>query len=339
MDGIKVYKVIPLFGDFNLLITSTTLGTWIVGAILIFLAVLVRVKLRKFKDVPETGFQNVVELIVDTMDNFVKSTMGEKLAQYGNWFFGVIVLIWCFNLCSLLGIPSPTTDIAQTLAFGLSTFFLIHFLWIKNRKLKYFKDYIEPIPVFLPMNIIGEVAIPVSLSFRLFGNVLGGSILMGLIYGYFPMYLKIGVPSALHAYFDAFSGSMQAFIFTVLSMTFIRNKIPDVKKIGLKRTPQYHKEDLSMAAENINGITAEAFVLGCSAIGAGIALCVGMGTGIGEGYAAGKAVEAVARQPEARGAIMSTMLIGDAVAETTAIYGLVVAMILLFANPLIGKLS
>ena len=85
-------------------------------------------------------------------------------------------------------------------------------------------------------------------------------------------------------------------------------------------------------------ITPEAFVLGCSAIAAGIAILAGMGTGIGQGFAAGKAAEAVGRQPEARGAIVSTMLIGAAVAETCAIYGLVIALILSLANPLIGLL-
>ncbi len=83
----------------------------------------------------------------------------------------------------------------------------------------------------------------------------------------------------------------------------------------------------------------KAFVLGCSAIGAGIAMISGMGPGVGQGFAAGKGAEAVGRQPEARGAIMSTMILGQAVAETTGIYGLVVALILLMANPLVGKLD
>ncbi len=88
----------------------------------------------------------------------------------------------------------------------------------------------------------------------------------------------------------------------------------------------------------MEGISSQAFVLGCSAIGAGIAVTSGIGTGVGQGYAAGKGAEAVGRQPEARGTIMSTMLVGAAVAETTGIYGLVVAIILLFANPFIGQL-
>ncbi len=89
----------------------------------------------------------------------------------------------------------------------------------------------------------------------------------------------------------------------------------------------------------MEGLDPRAFVLGCSAIGAGLAVFTGIGAGLGQGYAAGKGAEAAGRQPEARGAIMSTMLLGQAVAETTAIYGLVIAIILLMANPLIGQVA
>lgn len=87
----------------------------------------------------------------------------------------------------------------------------------------------------------------------------------------------------------------------------------------------------------MNPISGEALILACSAIGAGLAMIAGIGPGIGQGYAAGKGAEGVGRQPEAQGDIVRTMLLGAAVAETTGIYGLIVAIILLFANPLIGK--
>ena len=87
-----------------------------------------------------------------------------------------------------------------------------------------------------------------------------------------------------------------------------------------------------------NGITNEGFVLGMSALGAGIAVLAGVGSGIGQGYAAGKTAEAVGRQPEARGAILPMVLVTDAVAETAGIYGFIVALVLLFANPLVGRL-
>lgn len=81
-------------------------------------------------------------------------------------------------------------------------------------------------------------------------------------------------------------------------------------------------------------ISSEAFVLGCSAIGAGLALIAGIGPGVGQGIAAGHGAAAVGRNPGARGQIMSTMLLGQAVAETTGLYGLVVALLLLFVHPL-----
>lgn len=85
----------------------------------------------------------------------------------------------------------------------------------------------------------------------------------------------------------------------------------------------------------MEGITGKDLIMACSAIGAGLAMIAGIGPGIGQGFAAGKGAEAVGRQPEAQGDIIKTMILGAAVAETTGIYGLVVAMILLFANPFV----
>jgi F-type H+-transporting ATPase subunit c len=85
----------------------------------------------------------------------------------------------------------------------------------------------------------------------------------------------------------------------------------------------------------MNPITGKELILACSAIGAGLAMIAGIGPGIGQGYAAGKGAETVGRQPEAQGDIVRTMLLGAAVAETTGIYGLIIALILLFANPLL----
>ncbi len=88
----------------------------------------------------------------------------------------------------------------------------------------------------------------------------------------------------------------------------------------------------------MGNITNEGLILACSAIGAGLAMIAGIGPGIGQGNAAGQGAAAVGRNPGAKGDIMSTMLLGQAVAETTGLYGLVIALILLFANPLLGKL-
>ena len=88
----------------------------------------------------------------------------------------------------------------------------------------------------------------------------------------------------------------------------------------------------------MGNITNEGLILACSAIGAGLAMIAGIGPGIGQGHAAGQGASAVGRNPGAKSDSMSTMLLGQAVAETTGLYGLVIALILLFANPLLGKL-
>jgi F-type H+-transporting ATPase subunit c len=90
---------------------------------------------------------------------------------------------------------------------------------------------------------------------------------------------------------------------------------------------------------DLSGITPEAFVLGMSALGAGIAMIAGIGIGLGQGIATGKALESISRQPEAKGDIMTTMFIGLAMTETSVIFALIVAIILLFANPLVGMLK
>ncbi|MDR1953852.1 MAG: ATP synthase F0 subunit C [Clostridiales Family XIII bacterium] len=88
----------------------------------------------------------------------------------------------------------------------------------------------------------------------------------------------------------------------------------------------------------MTGITPQAFVLGLSALGAGLAMFVGFGVGLGQGIATGKAVESIARQPEAKGDITTTLITGLAMSETSSIFALIVAIILTFANPLVGKL-
>jgi len=86
-------------------------------------------------------------------------------------------------------------------------------------------------------------------------------------------------------------------------------------------------------------VTPLAFVLGLSAIGASFTMVAAIGIGLGQGYAAGKAVESVARQPEAKGDILQTMLVGQAVAETTGIFAFIIAMALIFANPFISVMT
>lgn len=222
--GSKVIATFNVFGQ-EVWLTETVVDTWVVMAVLLIFALIVRIKLNKFQEVPH-GFQNVIETMVEAMDNFVESNMGTKYKYFGNWFFGIFCFILVSNLSGLFGFRAPTADLATTACLALTTFILIHFMGIFTAKGDYFKGYLEPMPFLLPLNIISELATPVSLSFRLFGNLLGGTIIMGLIYS-LPIYVKLVIPAFLHVYFDVFAGCLQTFIFVMLSMAFIRDKIPE----------------------------------------------------------------------------------------------------------------
>ena len=223
---IKNHAVLRLFG-LEIWITDTTVATWIIMGILISFAIVVRIKVRKFKEVP-TGFQNVIEALVELFDSYLRTTIGDKLMFLGYWFFTVFVFILLSNLSGLVpGIRPPTADWSMTVGLALVTFALIQAMGIKYRKAGYIKDLFAPlpwwcpIPIFLPINVIGELARPISLSFRLFGNLLAGLIMMALIYALFPVFVTFLIPSFLHAYFDLFSGVLQTYIFVTLSMTFV----------------------------------------------------------------------------------------------------------------------
>jgi len=193
--------------------------------VLACIAILVRIALGKFTAVPTTHRQNLIEAVIQMFDNFVKSTMGEQNRRYGNWFFGVMVFILGSNLMGLFNLRPPTADVSTTLALAITSFLIIQISGIVKQPKAYVSNYFKPFAIFLPMNLISEIVVPVSLTFRLFSNILAGMIVVGLIYYLLPIFLTIGIPAFLHIYFDVFAGAMQAFIFTMLSMTFTKNKV------------------------------------------------------------------------------------------------------------------
>ena len=141
-------------------------------------------------------------------------------------FMEVCFYLFFSNLWGLLGMRPPTSDLSTTFAMALMTFLMVQYYGIKTGGIKnYLKGFLDPLPFLLPLNVIGELANPVSLSFRLFGNIVGGVIIMGLIYAALPGLLQIGIPAVLHVYFDVFSGVLQAFIFVMLSMIFVSGEI------------------------------------------------------------------------------------------------------------------
>ncbi len=219
---IHSYYEFQLFGQ-TLSINTTMVCTVIVFLALLVLILAARHSIMKKYDEPN-GVQNVIEMIVEWLDGMVDSNMGSRAPAYRNYVIVMMAFIFVSNISGLFGLRAPTADFATTLALALITFVMIEYAWIKTKGVRIFKELVEPIPIFLPINVISEIATPISMSLRLYGNMLAGTIMMGLWYALMPWFVKIGVPAFLHAYFDLFAGAIQAYVFAMLTMTFISNK-------------------------------------------------------------------------------------------------------------------
>ena len=209
-------------------ITTSHVCILIVMLIIIIFAIAANRAMKKATEVP-TGFQNVVEQMVEKLDGMVDSPMGKNAPRFYNYIGTVFIFILLSNISGLLGLRPPTADYGVTLPLGILTFVLIHFNQFKYQKLKdIWVDMCSPLPpwlpIWLPINLISEIAVPVSLSLRLFANVLSGTVMMALVYGLLGWFATIW-PAALHVYFDLFSGAIQTYVFCMLTMTYINNAI------------------------------------------------------------------------------------------------------------------
>ena len=175
---------------------------------------------------PSKGIVLFLEILVTFIDGLVEQTMGAKHLNFSPFIGTLATYLVCANLLGLVGLSAPTSDYNVTLALAVITIVVMVGSGIKTKGIGgYLYDtYLGDFPFLLPLNITGELAKPISLSFRLFGNILGGTIIMGLVYAMFPkIVIFLGIPAALHVYFDVFAGALQAFIFVMLSMTFVSN--------------------------------------------------------------------------------------------------------------------
>lgn len=188
------------------------------------------------------GIVLLMIMAVDFISNLIKGAIKEKkiadtLIPY---FMTIILYIFFSNIAGLFSIECPTSNYSVTLTLAALTCILIEVCsFITKGGKKYFKGWFEPMAPFVVMNVISKLSTLLSLSLRLFGNILAGGILMSVIYQLFDRisalvpvigninFVAIIVAPALHFYFDLFSGVMQAFLFTTLSVNFIGNELPN----------------------------------------------------------------------------------------------------------------
>lgn len=213
--------------DYDFSIDTTHVAMLIVSVFIIVMAIVARLQINKAEATDTPGpIQNVAELIVEMLGSMVDGIMGKNAGKFVNYISALFIFIIISNISGLFGLRPPTADYGVTLALGLITFVLIQFNGIKKNKVKHFTALFQPIWFLFPINLIGEFAVPLSLSLRLFGNVMSGTVLMGLIYDLVGPY-TVAYPAVLHAYFDLFSGCIQAYVFSMLTMVYVNDKIAD----------------------------------------------------------------------------------------------------------------
>jgi F-type H+-transporting ATPase subunit a len=214
----KIHQlIIRLFGlnlTFNL---EAIIMTWIVCGIIILFGVMTARK----RSMRPSAFQVVGELFVSELYKLTEDALDKRTVKI---YFPLIAALFLFLVVSnWLGViphmEEPTKDLNTPLSLGVLGFVIAHVAGIKRKGLKhYLKEYFEPIFFMMPLNVIGEIAKVVSVSFRLFGNIMGGSIII-LVVSY--LTYSILLPPFLLAFFGLFVGTIQAFVFTMLTLVYI----------------------------------------------------------------------------------------------------------------------
>lgn len=237
---------------------------------IIVLSIVIFIKVKKYDPLDKPhGFIYLVEIVVDFADKQVTDLMGPVFKNYGGYIITLGLYIMFGFVIGMIGvpnffqpnsswflepIPNPFTNLAMPLSIALVTFFLTHFTAIKYKKRKYFERYIEPMPLFLPINLITMWSNVLSLTLRLFGNALAGYCIITLIY--------VGLGSALppegslsglgltpllapfaHLYFDLFDGLIQLAVFAMLTMINISNEYVSEEDIANEKIEkEKHKQ-------------------------------------------------------------------------------------------------
>jgi len=223
--------------------TGEIIMAWIVIGILIILAIIIGILARKadFRKRPK-GLLLLAEWAVEKLDGFCKDTMGKGFENFGGILLGIIPFLSLSLVMGITGLPTPMSNLAVPLSLGLVSFSLIHYTSMRYTKWGYFKRFIDPLPILLPINLLSMWAPLISMSLRLFGNAIVGWVIMSLLNYVLEMVsamlfsfaggasalflVPIGTP-LLHAYFDCFSTFIQTMVFVFLTSLLVSQERPD----------------------------------------------------------------------------------------------------------------
>jgi F-type H+-transporting ATPase subunit a len=160
----------------------------------------------------------VAELFIEAIIDLIEGMMPNQGKKFLSLIATIALYIGVSNLIGIIpAVPNPTADLNTTLGIALIVFVATHYYGLEKKGFEYIKEFAEPSIALLPLNIIGELAKPISLAFRLFGNMAGGGVILAII----AMFAPWVIPVPLIAWFDLFVGAIQAFIFTMLAIAYI----------------------------------------------------------------------------------------------------------------------
>lgn len=241
MNGPKIIFRIPLFGGIP--VTETIVNAWIVMSVVIAVSIWLGSNL-KIK--PESKRQIAAEKLVGMLYNLVEETMGKKWSDFAPYIGALFTMSITGSLSSLFGLRPYTADLSTTLSWAILTSVMVWVFSIKQSGFfGWLKGFAEPVPFILPINVIGEIANPISMSFRHFGNIAAGMVITSLVYGGLANLSKIilsfipntflnsipifqlGIPALLSVYFDLFGSFLQAYIICMLTMVNVSNTSVD----------------------------------------------------------------------------------------------------------------
>lgn len=226
-ETLEVSIMAPRVSVFGVDVSSSVLVSWIAMAILIIGAILIRMfAIPKFKETPK-GLQNVLETAVEAVSKYTSDKSGGVGEPLGAYIFALAALLVTAGFLELFGLRPPTADLEMTGSLAICTFILINFYGIKRKGVGgRIKSFAEPNAIIFPFKILSDIATPVSLACRLFGNMLGGMIVIDLLYVALGSF-GVGIPAVAGLYFNVFHPLIQAFVFITLSLTFINEAVEE----------------------------------------------------------------------------------------------------------------
>lgn len=213
LNTVTVFTI-PIFGGIPVL--ESVVVTWIILALVLILCLILS---RGLKIENPSKKQVILEMGISSLCNFFEDTLGEKGIRYGPYLMSVLIYLAFANLIGIFGFKPPTKDINVTIALSVMSIILIEAACIRDKGGKgWLKSKAQPMALLAPINFLEILIRPLSLCMRLFGNILGGFIIMELL----KLVVPVFVPALASLYFDIFDGLIQAYVFVFLTSLFLK---------------------------------------------------------------------------------------------------------------------